>query len=463
MQFAMPPAADSGSWQARELDSGGEYLASYARLGSKGSYSKQKLKYLRVMGPKGLESRGAEAQTVISSRATFAMGSDGRLARLRLQEISGLNVSEQAAGSEPAFRIQVELSLELLEASTVASAALDRPLEDLLATDVVLAAAEGRSADQEGDRDLVAGATVASLIDDLSRLPKDASKDRAAIQARLAALLRSEPKSIGETITRIRGKDAESQLLIAALAGAGTPETQSALVDLALDASLDKGTKEQVLANVVALDEPSRETAERLRPLLSDPDPEVRAQAGLAIGATARKLGETDPEAASAATANLTRQVAQSTNEEEKLWAIRSLGNSGNPSALPPLTEALGSDATAMREAAAQSLRFIPGTEADRLISQTIASDSSEDVRSAALFAARFRESELVDGAVESSARSDASEAVRQRAIQTLGRRVRESNAPIETLAFVAENDVSAQNRESARRILDSLPPPSDP
>ncbi len=464
MQFSLPSEDGARSWQAGELDGTGEYLAAYARLDESGNYSKQKLKYLRVMGRVGLVTQGAEAHTIVSSRATFSMGSDGRLARLRLQEVAGLNAMGNNPGSESQFRVRSELSLELQGSSEISLTSLQASLADLVASDVgVTAVSAGVASNLQGDRALVAGASVRSLVDELLRLPRDASKERAAIQGRLAALLRLDARAIGEVTELIRGGNPDNPLLIAALAGAGTAEAQTALVDLALDDGLDKAAREQVLANLAAIDEPNAQTAERLRPLLSNADPEVRAQAGLAMGSAARGISATAPDAARAATADLVKQLSRSTSEEEKLWAVRSLGNAGSADALGPLSEALGSSIPSMREAAAQSLRFIPGPEADALISHAITSDTSADVRGAALFAARFREPEAVVASVERSARADSSEMVRQQAIQTLGRIARESNAPLETLDFVAKNDASPQNRETAQRILETLPPPSDP
>lgn len=461
MQFSVP-AGDVSSWTANESDSSGEYAASYARLQGRGNYSKQKRKYLRVLGAKGLTAQGAHEQRVLRSRAVFGMGPDGRLARLRLQELSGVNLQQTEREDDAQFRVQVELSLELLEHSQVPLAALDNPLPGLTTFDVILAAKNGPETSAEGDRDLLAGGTLRSLLDELAQLPKTAHKDRATIQARLSALLRLEPGRIGETLGRIRGKDPEAQMLIAALAGANTTETQAALVDLALDGSLDKESRAQVLANITALDQPNKDTLTRLRPLMADADPEVRAQAALAVGAATRALGSTDPQAAQAATSDLVKLVNQAANEEEKLWAIRSLGNAGSEGALPALTGVLDGGSASMREAAAQALRFVPGTEADQVLARVMAADSSEQVRSAAVFAARFRESEAVVGSVERAARNDASETVRQQAVQTLGRVARDSNAPLETLDYVANNDASEQNREAAKRVLSNLVPASD-
>jgi HEAT repeat protein len=461
MQFSVP-SGDVQSWTAQESDSAGEYLASYARLKGPGNYRKQKLKYLPVSRGKGSTAQGANEQKVLRSQAIFAMGSDGRLARLRFQELAGVNIQGSESEGDTQFRAQVELSVELLEQSQVPLAALDNPLPGLLTSDVILAAKAGAEASAQGDRDLVAGGTLSSLLDELAQLPKTAHKDRATIQARLSALLRLEPARIGETLGRIRGKDPEAQMLIAALAGANTTETQAALVDLALDGSLEKESRAQVLANITALDQPNKDTLTRLRPLMADADPEVRAQAALAVGAATRALGSTDPQAAQTATSDLVKLVNQSGSEEEKLWAIRSLGNAGSEGALPTLTGVLGGDSVAMREAAAQALRFVPGTEADQVLARVMTTDSSEQVRSAAVFAARFRESEAVVGSVERAARNDASETVRQQAVQTLGRVARDSNAPLETLDYVANNDTSEQNREAAKRILSNLVPSSD-
>lgn len=450
MQFTMP-TNDDPQWASQELDAAGEYAAIYQRLQEKGRYSRNKQRYLRIAGPRGLTPDGAAAQAVGRALSTFTIGSDGRLAALDLAETGGVKVSNQ--GTQ--FNSRVRLTVRLLERDTASAELMASRLRDLGPAGAPWLPSNGGGPGEQADRELVNGADLTQLLSELERLPANAMKDRANIQARLSALFRLDPRAVDDAIGRIRANDASADMLAAALAGADTKETQKALVKLALEPGGDGKAQSRALTNLMAADHPDPSLMRDLKPLLNDPNPDLARAAALAVGAASSRTTGLDPEAARAANQDLLTTLEHSKTDDDKTWALRAIGNAGDPESLPTLKETLASPNPTLREAAGEALRAIPGPEAEQLLSTTMLLDPSPDVRRGVVFAARYREGEGLLNPLGAVCRDDHDESVRGVAIETLGRMAQSNDAALAQLQWSAEHDPSERNRRAAREIIE--------
>jgi HEAT repeat protein len=450
MQFTMPPS-DKPEWSGEELDIAGEYAATYQRLDQKGRYRRSKQRYLRIAGPRGLNAEGASAQAVGNAVSYFTIGSDGRLAALDMSENGGVRVANQ--GTQ--FNSHVRLSVRLLERGKASADAMASRVRDLGPAGLPWLEASAASSGEKADRELVNGADLKTLLAELDRLPPSAMQDRATIQARLSALLRLDARAMDDAVARIRGNDPNADMLAAALGGADTKETQKALVKLAIEPGGDGKAQGRALANLTAIDHPDPSVMGDLKPLLNDPNPDVARAAALAVGATSSRTAELDPGRARAANEDLLASLEHSKTEDDKVWALRALGNAANPEAIPALKETLASPNPVLREAAGEALRAIPGAEAEQLLSTTMLLDPSPDVRRGVVFAARYHKGEGLLNPLGIVCRDDHDESVRGVAIETLGRMAQSNDTALAQLQWSAEHDPSERNRRAARELVE--------
>jgi HEAT repeat protein len=449
MQFTAPEGSAT-EWSSRELDAAGEYAATYRKLDPLGRYSRRKERYLRIVGPTGLTTQGANAQVVSGASAVFTMGSDGRLAALELSENGGVRVDSKTVQFDSHVRLRVQL-LERSQASRELIAARAR-LEAPSTAPWLAPTQVSRS--QDSDRERVKGADLKQLLDELDRLAPSAQQERAALQGRLSSLFRVEPRAVDEAISRLRKNDPNAAMLTATLAGADTPETQKALARFAAESGIDPEARSAALVSLTQVDHPEPTLMADLKPLLSNPDAEVARQAALAIGAASNRTATHDPAVAKAANADLLDGFQRANTDEDRIWALLAIGNAGSPDSLDLIRTQLRSANVALREAAAQALRNVPGPEADSLLITTMRLDPSAEVRRAAVFTARYRSGEAILAALAVVCREDLDESVRGVAIETIGG-AELGPAALELLQWSAEHDPSEQNRRAARALLE--------
>jgi HEAT repeat protein len=384
------------------------------------------------------------------SLSTFTIGSDGRLAALDMSETGGVRVSNQ--GTQ--FNSHVRLTVRLLE-HDIASADVMARLRDLGPAAAPWLPTANGSPGEAADRELVDGADLTSLLSELERLAPTAMKERSRVQARLSALFRLDPRAVDDAIGRIRANDANADMLAAALAGADTKETQKALVKLALEPGGDGKAQSRALTNLIATDHPDPSVMRDLRPLLDDPNPDLARAAALAVGAASSRTTGLDSEAARAGNRDLLASLEHSKTDDDKAWALRAIGNAGNPESLQALKETLTSPNPTLREAAGEALRAIPGVEAEQLLSTTMLLDPSPDVRRGVVFAARYHDGDGLVNPLGTVCRDDHDESVRGVAIETLGRMAPSNDAALAQLQWSAEHDPSERNRRAAREIIE--------
>jgi hypothetical protein len=443
-----------------ERDLFGRYLAALQPDADGLGFARRKLKYLDLDVPGARTSlKTAVAITIGGSDWRYRFEPNGALAQVDGDE--RVMVDTGVPGLAP----EVHSLLHLAARGTFDAGPMLDELETTYATLVptavvtqkVDAATVGRSADEE----LVDGSTLAELLPPLLAPTSDGHPtlaERHAAVERLAALVRLRPGAAHELETRIASAPAQSLTLAQALGRANCPEARQALRDLATNSAANREAR---LAAVHALapDDPEAATLSAMAGLLDAPDPELREAAvycyGTALGAWRRR----DPVAASPALDALVARLEHSSDDAQRILALRGLGNAADAATLPALRRGLAAPQAPVRNAAVQALRSVMAPEVDPAIIAVMRGDPSADVRAAALFSAGFRDVTTYADAAAELALHDPSAVVRGASVDLLGRTLATAPRSRTVLEEVARKDPKPDVRKRARQILESPRP----
>lgn len=354
------------TWTVEEEDLAGVYEAQYTRSGD--TVTRQRGRYTKMRGPSGLEAREGDAlQSSEESRFTFDAKGLVR-ATVKLAQTSVI------AKGMPTVEIRATATLVREDVAEVALEAGARLAPEAITTHVDHAAIARRRQEK-----LVAGAHASELIADaraaahLDRKEPGVDRQRNTALRRLSALVQLEgdtAREIGQAI-REDANDAESvRLLAGSLASAKSSDATGALASL-LDAPLPDESRSIVLANLALARKPTAESAAALTSALDQP---MGAQAALALGAEAARLGD-DPASNDAVGTLLARYEAATTPAERRLY-LEALGNTGSREALPVMLAAIQGGDYALARAGALGLRLIPGDDVDDALAVLIESAS---------------------------------------------------------------------------------------
>ncbi|HEY5089793.1 MAG TPA: HEAT repeat domain-containing protein [Polyangia bacterium] len=274
------------------------------------------------------------------------------------------------------------------------------------------------------------------------------------LPARLEAILRADPEAVAPAVAFLRSGKAEKPV-IEALGAAGTPPAQAGLCALARDASLPASVRQEALAGLVLVKQPTAPTMEAVGRLLEGRPTGVR-RAARAVAGTVARFGRPEHVTESEAIEKtLLTEYARARDDEDRGLALAALANLGSPAVLASVKAALGDGERPVRAAAARALRLVPDPAADRLLVGLLRSDRDPAVRAAAIFAAGFRDvGPLVEGLAE-TAETDPVESVRTDTVTLLARYANSSPRATRALAYAADNDPKANVRQIARAALD--------
>jgi hypothetical protein len=446
----------AASWTANESDPTGEYVASYERDTTRRCVQKSRTRYTRVAAADGLvpvENAGA-----VTSALKSAITLDAGLWPASIDGTDSLRI--EPGGGLPSIDASASIRLDLRETTLDgAHAAAFAGVPESYERTTIASAGDSPDAARQ-DRELVAGATLASLRTQLERVARaeDKGQERAHLHDQLAALFRLDPAATREAAAgTLAGQDpATARVVIGALGTAGTPEAQDALAALAESDTLDTKLRANALANLGLVEAPTTSTLEALDRQTASDTRSVRSTATLALGNAARSLEAGGDESADTTVLDLLERLDGATNPADQALYLRALGNAGDPRALPAIETALASPEERVRSAAAEALRFIADPRADVLLSKVLVADLSPTVRRSAVLAATFREITPLLPAMDAALGKDGDERVRMDVVAALGRARKAAPAVIELLRGTAEHDPSADIRKRAAAYLAS-------
>jgi hypothetical protein len=354
--------AGQHTWQHEERDTSGLHTARYTWRGDT------------------LERRRSNYQLKQPGTDTLAL--DGTVtSTLRVQDGAVVGVVERGvvvtrAQLGLAAQATTTLTIERTAAGTAVLTAADVQARAARRAALVLQALDdtpvGAGADQRRDEQLVDGRSASDLVDELRGLPPSLDDDglpdeavgiaRARVLARLQALLRLDPRAAQTLVDLIRHSDDPALIstLLAALQGAGDPDAQAALVELAHAEDVGADVRRSAVANLGQTANPSASTFDALRQDV-DRGGENADVAALALGNAAASETARDPNSPEAADAFSTLAEAlnraQSVDETVTVWLA--LTNTGDPRLLGLVPAHLQHPEASVRAAAAGSLRLL--------------------------------------------------------------------------------------------------------
>lgn len=445
-QFARPKAA-AREWSTEEADTMGRYTASY-RCAFETSCSKRKTGYVELLG--GSYARPSAAKVVVSrSGFEYSLASDARLLELSGDETLDVETGGGLGSMQAVSRIRLE--------RTSAPSSLPREQLAALRTELGRLNAERPYGSEHGvrrtnlDRARFGDRRLPDLLAELGRLKKDGDqRERSRLYVAMTALFRQMPDQARQALTALRsGKDAD--FIIDALGDAGTEEAQSVL-RTALAETRDADRRRRIV-RALGHGEATDETVQLLVDLFDEHG--LGGQARLALGAAAKGLERSDPERAAAVTNTIAATLVSETSPGLTVDGLRALGNAGGRTALPTVLSYLEHEDASIRAAAAQALRFVPGSDVDEVLVRVALEDESSSVRESALDATYYRDMSgtLVKG-VAQSAKLDPEPSVRRVAVRSLAKWRRSSPHASDALKWVALNDANQKIREVAREAL---------
>jgi hypothetical protein len=440
---------DRPVWTAMERDGAGNYLAIYQRP-DWNSVVKRKLKYLYADGAAGAPVDGMDV-VVNQSELRFSLDPDGGIAALegsdrlrtglpladagQLTASTEIHLAGLRRGRAPELIGSLARASSNVESSPVVTHMLD-PEQDLA----------------RRDAHLLEGRTTKSLLE-----AAIAEQDDSLLQDRLAALFRRRPEAAAGAMELLR-KEVVQQRITRALASAGSPQAVTVLGSVARDRSAPSPVRIDTLSALVLVQHPSVEAMRVPATMFDDADVRVAIAARLAGGALARAGRGEHREEADAIDAALIARYRKAREVGELCDLLGALGNSVGSATLAVIAEARSDSRAEVRGAAARALRNAEGTDADRLLAETMTADSDASVRAAAIFAAGFRHplDPTLAESLRRAAKEDSVEHVRNSAIALLSQNRGATPGIAETLAWIAEHDDKPTPRRLAREALES-------
>ncbi|AKQ70107.1 hypothetical protein A176_007019 [Myxococcus hansupus] len=426
-------AEDGARWSTEESDTRGDFESEYRAGGSANTYVKTKRRYLRAAPPVTPRLQGHLA---------FTLFTDGHV-----KEAAGSDVVEWGGGEEGAPRSREETRVALLNVGVDYQLSSLRPfhvartvLQAERLTDSVAKLKPGPVP--------LRGETLIRLM--ATRNAREATPER------LAMLFRHDSTEVNRAAELLRqGKmeEALSERMVAALARAGTPDAQRALMSVLEAPSVRPGIRAQAVRAVGTMEHPSLLLADALsRALEEAPDANVRDATALSMGALSKGLALAEPGRSKALVDELLRYCRSGTPGPRVCLAA--LARAGSPTGMTYVRSAMLHPDATVRGASTDALRALPGAPADALLDQMMLKDSSAHVRANAVKALAHR---VVGAHLEALAtvlRTERNVSVRMEVVRVLGA-VKHVDAPAQALLRdAAEHDASSKVRELAAALL---------
>ena len=411
LQIALPERP-APTWTARETDTNGDCVATYAIVGdpvpANGTLALKKTKRpARSTNRPGSSAEKGEwaALTRGESRTLGATEIDFDVRHGAMKELASELTVESMLGA-----LQVATTRTKLDAERMGERLLDPPaLAALLASVAAVRAGEPAPLDARSPVDLEAAKTHASKHWlGTSTLPElvtalRASEGRAQdarhfdLFLKVHAFTFLHPEECGRVaalLAPLAPAGSSFQVLLAALGATGSREAQAALVSALGSAALGAEAKKHVIATLGMLTVPGEDAEAALRAIRDGASPpELAATAALSLGIMAKSLARRSPARANAIVDDaLARAVADERDEPRLLLDLSILGNTGSPRIQHDVLRWSHAASAAVREQAAFALRLVRTDEAEARLLEVLAGDEDAALRSRTATALSYRE-----------------------------------------------------------------------
>ncbi len=446
---------EARSWESAEHDTSGVYHASYEARGAE--LLRTKDRYERLLTPAGLVASSGVVKQGVRGSARISLDDERWPASLHVEErattaASGMNLRDIVSD-----RVD-DLTLLSRDDDRLALGSALREAEGYEA--VTLESLEMFVAQRRlADEGLVKGRSYGALLAALDTRDEDAAVE---IGAAMSAYLRLHPEEAMHAAERLRRYDAGAKRLFGALGTVGTPEAHEAIASILRDRKADRGAREDAAMSLGLADNTPRESLDALRAAMKDADPDVASASTLAAGNAARKLGESDPDAARDVVTELLQRLESSRDPHEQMLLLRALGNAGDARVLPLAERFLSGAIPLVRRAACDALTFVKDAAADALLVRAALRDEDADVRVGAIRVSAFRPFDAYAPALQEVLARDPLTSPRLAAVERLGQAMPDPRA-LAALRLASERDADADVRESSSAIVAAYTQPSTP
>ncbi len=477
LEFARA-ADDRHSYTATEYDTSGRYLAQYDLDPSSGSWQKQKLKYLEVLGAQNAAQNRPLPVPAVTSKSQVRLAPSGRpesvvqneqltLSSAQMPVNSELSLELVATGEQPAQPNEERLAALLegthpvaaneplgaapspssLDAARIGSLTFEQILRELEKIADTQAASKAKA---EADP-----STDALPLSDDERIEAETQiKEDSQLFLALSALIRQKPGTVAKILAAVHRKSSASFTLLDALGNSSSPEALNALAGLIKTKSLPPLLHGRAINALARTPAPNAASITALKALL-EADPFDR-KAIYGLGTYSRRLRDAGKAKEAAALGEfLVARLPLAKVPMDLVTGLRGIANSGYAPALPKLLPYLSDDRDKVRVAAVRALQSMHDPQVDGILAARMRTDTSSKVRVSAIVAAQVRKpsDELASGLASAGmASSDAT--VRYRAVELMVRWLPERPELRATLEQVAQRDTEARVRDFAKAAL---------
>ncbi|MEZ5966034.1 MAG: HEAT repeat domain-containing protein [Planctomycetota bacterium] len=452
------PADAQGTWEADDHDAAGLLVARFTltAAGDETRVERRKLRYTRLAGPELHPHRLTGA-----SLANFDRGL-GWLGDVQVDEHTHMEMAALGLSLE----LHTVLSFALTESRVEAPAgAVDADTET--GWDAPAGCDEDLSSSVDAHErarwsQILAGRTLASLVDDLKASLAADPRDPAAVDRAWQAViwqLRLDGAAPGQLREAVgAGMETElADLLISALGAAGSDSAQAALADMRHDADLSAAVRTSA---TIAAFQVARPTVRLLGDVIGDLGGATTlagddAMAMLLLGALAPRAEGVDVRGATAMDALVGFEAKAERQGRLDLW-LNALGNAGGERVLPCAERLTTHVDETVRAAAYNALRKVDTSAAVAVLVRGLA-DPSSQVRADAVGALGEHRSPAACAALVRTARDDADPAVRRACLPGLSGFAEPGSQARRALEAMASSDPDEANRRAARSHLEGM------
>lgn len=411
------PERPGPTWNARETDTNGDTIATYAIVGDRapanGALAVKKTKRA-ASATTSTEQGEWAALTRGESRTTGATEIDFDLERGSTKELASEQTVESLLGS-----LQIATTKTKLDMDRTAERTLDAPaLAALVASIAALQAADAAPLNARSTVDLEATKTKASKHWlGTSTLPElvaalRASEGRAQdarhfdLFLKLHALTYLHPDACAHVARLLAPLDptgSSFQVTLAALGATGSKEAQAALVAQLRAPATSGEAKKHIIAALGMLAFPDEGAEAALRAIRDESTTkELAATAALSLGIMAKSLRERSPKRANAIVDEaLGGALADEKDESRLLLDLSVLGNTASPRIQHDVLRWSHATSTPVRGQAAFALRLVRTEEAEARLLELLAGDEDSALRSRIATALSYREASARGFAVQ--------------------------------------------------------------
>jgi hypothetical protein len=400
------------TWNARETDTNGDYVATYAIVGDRapanGALALKKTKRAARPSPSGTTSAEQgewAALTRGESRTTGATEIDFDVERGAMKELASEQTVESLLGA-----LQIATTKTKLDAERTHEQMLDAPaLAALVVSIAALRSAEPAPLNARSSVDLEATKTQASkhwlgtstlpeLVAALRASEGRAQDDRHFdLFLKLHALTYLHPEDcahVARLLAPLDPNGSSFQVLLAALGATGSKEAQAALVVLLRAPATSGEVKKHVIATLGMLVFPGEDAEAALRSVRDESaTKELASTAALSLGIMAKSLASRAPKRANAIVDDaLARALADENDEPRLLLDLSVLGNTASPRMQHEVLRWSHATSASVRGQAAFALRLVRTDEAEARLLEILAGDEDPALRSRIATALSYRD-----------------------------------------------------------------------